>query len=280
MATRKKIPLINESASLDVTGDITITGSGSATITFPSSDATLLSNLSELNDLSDITITSPSDNEVLAYDSTSGDWINQTASEAGLGTVTSVSAGDGMNFTTITSSGDITLGTPSTLTNATTNSATGTTHTHELDLSGYNYITTSSVTYETLNTNGDVGTTASTLAAGDDSRFHDAVTVTDSSEIDFTLTGQQITASLIAGSIDESKLDTSVNASLDLADSALQSGDDIEFGQLDFEERTEPSTPSANSTVHYLRVSGDYQIQAIKNEDGEEIIISSLDVSV
>lgn len=51
---------------------------------------------------------------------------------------------------------------------------------------------------------------------------HDAVTVTDSAEIDFTLTGQNITASLIAGSIDETKLDASVNASLDLADTALQ----------------------------------------------------------
>lgn len=51
---------------------------------------------------------------------------------------------------------------------------------------------------------------------------HDALTVTDSSEIDFTLTGQDLTASLVAGSIDETKLDTSVNASLDLADSALQ----------------------------------------------------------
>lgn len=54
---------------------------------------------------------------------------------------------------------------------------------------------------------------------------HDPVTVTDSSEIDFTLTGQDITAVLKAGSIDESKLDTSVNASLDLADSALQPSD-------------------------------------------------------
>lgn len=53
---------------------------------------------------------------------------------------------------------------------------------------------------------------------------HDPVTVTDSSEIDFTLTGQDITASLKAGSIDETKLDTSVNASLDLADSASQPG--------------------------------------------------------
>ena len=49
-----------------------------------------------------------------------------------------------------------------------------------------------------------------------------SVTVTDSAEIDFTLTGQDITASIIAGSIDETKLDTSTNASLDLADSASQ----------------------------------------------------------
>lgn len=48
------------------------------------------------------------------------------------------------------------------------------------------------------------------------------VTVTDSAEIDFSLTGQDITASLKNGSIDEARLDASVNASLDLADSALQ----------------------------------------------------------
>ena len=48
------------------------------------------------------------------------------------------------------------------------------------------------------------------------------VTVLDSTEIDFTLTGQQITASIKTNSIDETKLDTSTNASLDLADTALQ----------------------------------------------------------
>lgn len=53
------------------------------------------------------------------------------------------------------------------------------------------------------------------------------VTVTDSSEIDFTLTGQNITGSIVAGSIDETKLDASVNASLDLADSALQANQTI-----------------------------------------------------
>ncbi len=48
------------------------------------------------------------------------------------------------------------------------------------------------------------------------------VTISDSSEIDLTLTGQQISASIVSGSIDETKLDTSVNASLDLADTAVQ----------------------------------------------------------
>jgi len=47
-------------------------------------------------------------------------------------------------------------------------------------------------------------------------------TVSDSAELDFVLTGSDITASLIAASIDETKLDASVNDSLDLADSAIQ----------------------------------------------------------
>jgi hypothetical protein len=52
------------------------------------------------------------------------------ATPAGGGTVTSVSAGNGMNFTAITGSGSVTMGTPSTLTTSTTNSVTSTSHTH------------------------------------------------------------------------------------------------------------------------------------------------------
>ena len=37
-----------------------------------------------LDDLLDVTITSPADNELLAYDTSSGEWINQTPTEAGL----------------------------------------------------------------------------------------------------------------------------------------------------------------------------------------------------
>jgi len=68
--------------------------------------------------------------------------------------------------------------------------------------------------------------------------LHAAVTVTDSSEINFTITGQDITASIIAGSIDEAKLDVSTNASLDLADSAVQPNDDVTLGDLTVDSLT------------------------------------------
>jgi len=55
---------------------------------------------------------------------------------------------------------------------------------------------------------------------------HAAVTVSDSAEIDLTLTGQDISASIIAGSIDETKLDASTNTSLGLADTSVQPNDD------------------------------------------------------
>jgi len=44
----------------------------------------VLSSAFSLDRLSDVTITSPADNELLAYDSGSGKWINQTPSEAGV----------------------------------------------------------------------------------------------------------------------------------------------------------------------------------------------------
>ena len=52
----------------------------------------------------DVTVTSVADNEVLAYDSTSSKWINQTAAEAGL--LASVSV-NGLSDATITSVAEI-----------------------------------------------------------------------------------------------------------------------------------------------------------------------------
>lgn len=49
------------------------------------------------------------------------------------GTVTSVAAGNGLDFTTITTTGSVTLGTPGQLTGTSTNAVTATSHTHAID---------------------------------------------------------------------------------------------------------------------------------------------------
>lgn len=98
-------------------------------------------------------------------------------------------------------------------------------------------------------TDFDTEVSNNTDVAANTSARHSAVTVTDSAEIDFTLTGQDITASLKAGSIDETKLDTSVNASLDLADSSTQPGDNISTLTNDSGFTTNTGDVTAASTI-------------------------------
>ncbi len=84
------------------------------------------------------------------------------------------------------------------------------------------------------------------------------ITVTDSSEINFTLTGQDLTAVLIAGSIDETKLDASVNVSLDLADSSVQPSDLAPYELLANKDTTvtlgtsDIKYPSQNAVKEYV----------------------------
>ncbi|KJF44160.1 hypothetical protein [Draconibacterium sediminis] len=52
------------------------------------------------------------------------------------GTVTSITAGNGMDFSSITTSGLVTLGTPSTITSTSVNSVTTASHSHQIDLTG------------------------------------------------------------------------------------------------------------------------------------------------
>jgi hypothetical protein len=76
--------------------------------------------------------------------------------------------------------------------------------------------------YQKVVTNSDTIVTTTTV----NELAQDAVgsILADSAEIDFTYNDgtPSITATIVAGSIDESKLDASVNASLDLADTAVQ----------------------------------------------------------
>lgn len=46
----------------------------------------------ELGGLNNVTLSSPADNELLAYDDGSSDWINQTAAEAGLATASALTS--------------------------------------------------------------------------------------------------------------------------------------------------------------------------------------------
>ena len=59
-----------------------------------------------------------------------GDWVSLT--DTGAAGITSVSAGNGMTFTTITSTGSVTLGTPSSITTSSTNNVTANSHTHQI----------------------------------------------------------------------------------------------------------------------------------------------------
>lgn len=56
-------------------------------------------------------------------------WVAQPSAT---GTVTTVSAGNGMSFTDITTTGTVTMGTPSAITSSSTNSTTATSHTHAI----------------------------------------------------------------------------------------------------------------------------------------------------
>ncbi len=88
------------------------------------------------------------------------------------GTVTGVNSGNGMNFTNFSTSGTITLGTPSSLTLSSTNSVTGTSHTHAFAPGGTTaqYITGAGtlVTFPTIPTvnNGTLSMATSGIATG------------------------------------------------------------------------------------------------------------------
>lgn len=89
------------------------------------------------------------------------------------------------------------------------------------------------------------------------------VSVTDSAEIDFTLTGQDITASLKTGSIDETKLDASLNTSLDLADSSVQGVESVSATGLRIEDGV-----SGTGDARIRRIVNTADIEASLDSDG------------
>ena len=159
-----------------------------------------------LDGLSDVTLSSPADQQVLKYDGTTGQWINAAAPGGGGGTVTSVGftapTGFSVSGSPITTSGTIALSYAA--------GYQGYTSTESTKLAGIAAGAEVNVNADWDATSGDaqilnkptlgtaaaldVGTTAGTVAAGDDARFHDAVTLAASVADVLGLTGQELTA--------------------------------------------------------------------------------------
>jgi hypothetical protein len=116
--------------------------------------------------LSNVVITSNSDNEILSWDSATSKWINQTAEEAGLSISSHTHTNDHVAVTVTDST------------------------TIDFTLTGQDI--TASVIF---------GVTATTVAQGNHTHTNDhiATTVTDTTSIDLTITGQQISAAAIFG---------------------------------------------------------------------------------
>lgn len=85
------------------------------------------------NGASAMTAVSGTANQVLRRNAANTAYEFYTPS-AGTGTVTSVAAGNGMSFTTITGSGSVTMGTPEYITGTSTNSVSTNGHTHAIDM--------------------------------------------------------------------------------------------------------------------------------------------------
>lgn len=92
---------------------------------------------------------------IAIYDSTAGamrylthtQFVSELNSDLTFGTVTSVDAGDGMDFTSVTTSGNVTMGTPGSTTGGSTNAVTATSHTHALSAASTDLTDTSAIAY-------------------------------------------------------------------------------------------------------------------------------------
>jgi len=133
---------------------------------------------SAINDLTDVVISgTPADNEVLAYDTSSGDWINQTPGEAGLS-----ASGHGHTASNI-SDFDTEVGNHTDVTDNTTHSGTTTGNPHSLELADLSNVVITSVGDNDIigyDSGGNfINQTASELGLSVTGHSHVAIDVTD-----------------------------------------------------------------------------------------------------
>ena len=157
-----------------------------------------------LNELSDVTLTSPSDGQSLSYNAATGQWVNSTP--AGGGTVTSVGlvapTGFSVSGSPVTTSGNITLSFAAGYSLPTTASQTNwdAAYTERLrwdgGATGLNAATGRTSLGLGNSATLNVGTTAGTVAAGNDSRFTTDLSYTASTRLLASSTGADVTLPL------------------------------------------------------------------------------------
>lgn len=181
-----------------------------------------------IKDLVDVRVTSPTNGQVLTWDATNNRWKNADATGGGGGTWGSITGtlSDQTDLQTALDGKANTLGSDDNyVTDAEKTKLSNLSGTNTGDQTSIVGITGTKAQFDTAVTDGNF------LYVGDVTQYTDELAqdavggiLSDSSEIDFTYNdgAPSITASIVTGSIDETKLDASVNASLDLADSAVQ----------------------------------------------------------
>lgn len=110
---------------------------------------------------------------------------------------------------------------------------------HDNTAHSENYITSTGVTYENLDANGDVGTVTGTVASGNDSRFHNrshAITGTD----DHTAGNWKVIYSNGSGEISELALSTSGTVLTSNGSSSVPSFTSVETGMAELVDDTSP----------------------------------------
>jgi hypothetical protein len=182
------------------------------------------------------------------------------------GTVTSVAAGNGMNFTTITGTGSVTMGTPGSITSSSTNATTTNSHTHAIDSTIFTASNGKSSTTPVIDGTATIGTTNTWADGGhihptDTSRapnpFHDYEVVMAQRWTVYTpksmggTDAEFITEVLSTSGIERTYLGYT-NGITQHAYLEIEMPDDWDGGNVDFRFNWETTSASANTCIMQL----------------------------
>lgn len=243
----------NQGGTIAVTTDITGTNSGTNTgdnsintlysglVTFPGftsllSDYGYTEPTHELSDLTDVDITvgSPTDGKIMVYRSAGSDWILEDKPIPGGGGAAQLNELSDVNTSTPTNrnvlvADGVDFESRALVEADISNLGTYSTDIHS-NITALNSVSNTNTGDNAVNTqySGLISYTDAAAVSANSAKITESTTVSDTPEIDMTLTGFDITSDIVVGSVDVLKLDAGVQTSLGLADTALQSFTEVD----------------------------------------------------